>query len=268
MTRWAQELAGEGGSAPQRARRWASLQKRRHYERGAYAQFDLVTMVSEADRLATAAGAGEGGPRVEAVPNGVDTRHNRPGVAAVKPHSLVYNGALTYSANYDAMHYFLAEIYPLIKTAVPEVSLSITGSTKGVDLARLALDESVRLTGYVEDVRVPVAEAAVCVTPIRQGGGTRLKILEAMALGTAVVSTAKGAEGLDVVDGEHLLLADTPEAFAHSVLSLLRDPARRGELAAAARRRVEERYDWEQIGQQFVSLVESTVRTKRSGGQS
>ncbi len=85
-----------------------------------------------------------------------------------------------------------------------------------------------------------------------------------MALGTAVVSTSKGAEGLDVIDGEHLLLADTPEAFAYSVVSLLRDPARRQQLAAEARKRVEERYDWELIGQQFVSLVESTVDIRQS----
>jgi glycosyltransferase involved in cell wall biosynthesis len=103
----------------------------------------------------------------------------------------------------------------------------------------LALDGSVHLTGYVADVRIPVAEAAVCVVPIRQGGGTRLKILEAIALGTPVVATAKGAEGLDVIDGEHLLLADTPQAFAAATLRLLGDPTLRARLASTARRLVE-----------------------------
>ena len=129
-----------------------------------------------------------------------------------------------------------------------------------MDTAGLALDDTVRLTGFVEDVRVPVAEAAVCVTPIRQGGGTRLKILEAMALGTPVVATAKGAEGLDVVDGEHLLLADDPEAFARRTVELLNGPDLRSRLSAAARRLVETRYEWQAIGAHFADLVEATVQ--------
>jgi len=106
---------------------------------------------------------------------------------------------------------------------------------------------------------MPVAEAAACVVPIRQGGGTRLKILEAMALGTPVVSTTKGAEGLSVTDGEHLLLADDPASFAACTLRLFRDDGLRSRLARNARRLVEERYDWAQIGQRFVHLVEETV---------
>jgi glycosyltransferase involved in cell wall biosynthesis len=143
------------------------------------------------------------------------------------------------------------------------VSLAITGSTVGADLGGLNLDDSVHLTGYVPDVRIPVAEATVCVVPIRQGGGTRLKILEAMALGTPVVATSKGAEGLEVIDGEHLLLADTPQAFADATLRLLGDPALRARLVASARRLVEARYDWAQIGQRFVRLVEETVAGRR-----
>ena len=143
------------------------------------------------------------------------------------------------------MRWFLAEVYPRIKAQSPDVSLTITGSTDGVDLAGLALDDTVRLTGFVDDVRLPVAEAAVCVAPIRQGGGTRLKILEAMALGTPVVATAKGAEGLDVVDGEHLLLADDPERFARRTVALAGDADLRQRLRGNARRLVEERYDWD-----------------------
>ena len=120
-----------------------------------------------------------------------------------------------------------------------------------------------RLTGFVEDVRIPVAEAAVAVAPIRQAGGARLKILEAMALGTPAVATTKGAEGLDVVAGQHLLRADDPQRFADAVLRLLADAAQRARLAAAARRLVEERYDWETIGRRFVGLVEETVARRR-----
>jgi polysaccharide biosynthesis protein PslH len=263
MTRWMCGRYAEQTKLVQRARCWASWQKRRWYEGQYYRHFDLITMVSEADRATTLATAGEGRVRVEVVPNGVDCEHNRPGLAQIQPSALVYSGALTYSANYDAVRWFLAEVYPGIREQVPEASLTITGSTSGVDLAGLALDESVCLTGFVEDVRRPVAGAAVCVAPIRQGGGTRLKILEAMALGTPVVATSKGAEGLNVRHDRDILIADEPADFASQVVRLLGDLGLRKHVAGNARRLVEERYDWAQIGQEFVRLVESVE--KREG---
>jgi glycosyltransferase involved in cell wall biosynthesis len=202
---------------------------------------------------------------VEVVPNGVDCGRNRPGAAPRRPGALVFNGALTYGANYDAMRWFLAQVYPRVREQVPHASLTITGSLQGVDLSGLALNPSVRFSGYVEDVRPLVAGAELCVVPIRQGGGTRLKILEAMALGTPVVATPKGAEGLEVADGEHLAVADDPAAFAARTVALLCDPALRERLATAARCRVEERYDWRPIGARFVELVERTV--ERHGGK-
>lgn len=256
MTRWAWERYQEQTQPLQRARCWASWQKSRTYEARLFRRFDLVTMVSEQDREACLSDLPGFHGRVEVIPNGVDCAHHRPGLAEVQPHTLIYNGALTYSVNCDAMRYFLAEIYPRIRQQLPGVSLSITGSTRGVDLSGLPLDESIHLTGYVEDIRLPVAASAVCVVPLRQGGGTRLKILEAMALGTPVVATSKGAEGLAVVNGEHLLLADDPTAFAAATLRLLREPALRARLAANARRLVEERYDWSHIGASFVELVD------------
>jgi glycosyltransferase involved in cell wall biosynthesis len=262
MTRWAWESYLQAGSPLQRARRWLSWRKGRRYEARTYSRFDLITMVSQQDRQATQETIGAGGPRVEVVPNGVDCTHNRPGLAPPRPGRLVFNGSLTYSANYDAMRWFLSEVWPRIRAALPAATLVITGSTEGVDLTGLALDDSVTLTGFVEDVRQPVAEATVAVAPIRQGGGTRLKILEAMALGTPVVATAKGAEGHDAVDGEHLLLADDPAHFARQTLHLLGDDDLRGQLAANARRLVEQRYDWDAIGRRFVALVEETVQAR------
>jgi sugar transferase (PEP-CTERM/EpsH1 system associated) len=263
LTRWMGERYVAQKGVLQRMRCWVSWQKARRYESRLFPQFDLITMVSEQDRQIGQALLKGAGRQVAVVPNGVDCAHNRPDLAQPQPNRLVYNGALTYDANYDAMQFFLAEIYPRIRQGAPGVSLAITGATHGVNLGGLTLDDSVRLTGYVPDVRIPVAEAAVCVVPIRQGGGTRLKILEAMALGTPVVATFKGAEGLEVTDGEHLLLADTPQAFAAATLRLLGDPALRTRLALNARRLVEERYDWEQIGQRFVALVEETVSQSR-----
>lgn len=259
MTRWMYDRYAAQTRPLQRLRCWASWQKTRYYEAGLFNHFDLVTMVSERDRSASASLPGYRG-RVEIIPNGVDCTHNRPDLVQVRPYTLVYNGALTYNANYDAMRYFLAEVYPLIKYKIPEVTLCITGSSKGVDIDGLRLDASVRLTGYVDDIRLPVAQSAVCIVPLRQGAGTRLKILEAMALGTPVVSTSKGAEGLEIVDNEHVLLADTPEAFADAVLRVMNDGDLRERLRRNARALVEQQYDWKIIGAQFVALVEEAVK--------
>lgn len=263
MTRWAYEHYQHGRDGPQRLRRWISWQKSRVYEARLFPRFDLVTMVSEQDRAATLQMLpGYHGP-VEVAPNGVDCTANQFTREGRKPDTLIYNGALTYSANYDAVRWFIDEIYPRIRTARPNASLTITGATQGVDLSRLKVDPSITLTGYVPDVRVPVSDAMLCVAPIRDGGGTRLKILEAMALGAPVVATSKGAEGLNVVDGEHLLLADSPEKFAASVVTLLANSALRDHLARNARRLVEAQYDWREIGARFTGLVESVVAARK-----
>lgn len=259
MVRWARERYESASGPVQRIRYWASWQKSRVHDARRFRQFDLVTMVSEVDRQTTLGLIGAHGPAVEVVPNGVDCQHNHPGLADPRPGALVYSGSLTYSANFDAMQWFLAEIYPQIRAQTPNAALTVTGSTAGVDTAALALDNSVTLTGNVPDVRIPVAEATACVVPLRQGSGTRLKILEAMALGTPVIATRKGAEGLNVVDGEHLLLADDPATFAHRTSELLRDASLRARLVCNARQLVEEHYDWTQLGHQFVNLVEASV---------
>ena len=253
-------------STLQRFRHWASWKKTHRYERRLITGFDACTVVAQEELKFVRQTFQDTGAQFHLSENGVDCTHNGVGYAPKIPSSLVYNGALTYSANHDAMQYFLAEIYPLIRQQYPEVLLTITGSTSGVDLSDLALDQAVRLTGYVDDVRLPVAEATVCVIPIRQGGGTRLKILEAMALGTPVVSTTKGAEGLDVTPGRDILIADEPAEFAALVTHLLQDHALRQQLAENARRLVEERYDWSEIGQRFVDLVEDVAGRTGSGG--
>ncbi|MBN1483918.1 MAG: glycosyltransferase [Chloroflexia bacterium] len=265
LTRWMWERYQQQSRPLDRLRCWASWQKTRLYEARTLRRFDLCTMVSAEDQSSARRLLPGGRGQVEIVPNGIDCRHNRPGLAPKQPYRLVYNGALTYHANYEAMQYFLAQIYPLIRRQVPQASLTITGSTAGVDLDGLQLDESVHLSGYVPEVRPLVAGSAACVVPIRQGGGTRLKILEAMALGTPVVATNKGAEGLEVTPERNILIADTPAAFAGQVVRLLRDPALQSHLAGAARVLVEERYDWPQIGRRFVELVESAVEHRGLG---
>ncbi len=239
------------------ARTWLSWQKAQVYERRLFRQFQACTLVAENERPYLCAITNKA--TIEVVPNGVDCAHNRPGLFATRPNSLVYNGALTYNVNYDAVHYFLKDVYPLIRRQAPEVSFTVTGSTKGVDRSGLQMDDSVTLSGYVDDIRSVVGSSAICVVPLRQGSGTRLKILEAMALGIPIVSTSKGAEGLGVRHGEHLLLADDAPTFAQHTLALLRDPALGRRLSAQARQLVEQRYDWSFIGQRFLKLVEDVA---------
>lgn len=263
FSRWMHDRYQSAVGTLARAQTWVSWRKTRAYERRLFPRFDLVTMVSDQDRNVSLGLLPQSGPPVHVVPNGVDCEHNRLGIASPQPGSLVYNGAMTYSANYDAMRWFLKDVYPLVRAQVPGASLAITGSTEGVDLSGLALEETVRLTGYVKDIRPTIAGSAVCVVPLRQGGGTRLKILEAMALGTPVVSTSKGAEGLEVADGEHLLVADSPDEFAAATARVLSDEELRRRLSHNARQLVEQRYDWGAIGAAFVRLVEATVERKR-----
>jgi glycosyltransferase involved in cell wall biosynthesis len=164
------------------------------------------------------------------------------------------------SANYDAMGFFLGDILPLIKKERPEVVLRITGKTAGVPLEQLPNVDDVIFTGYLDDVRPSVAQSWVSVVPLRVGGGTRLKILEAMALGTPVVSTSKGAEGLDVTLGENILIADTPSGFADATLHLLEDHGLRARLSENGRSLVRTRYDWAQIGEEFERLLSDIVK--------
>ncbi len=264
LSRWMWERYRlQSGRVP-RLRCWSSWFKTTRYEARLFRKFDLCTMVSEQDRAASLRMLpGFHGP-LEVVPNGVDCDYNRPNLTAVAPHSLIFSGALTYSANYDAMRYFLAEIYPLIQQAVPDITLTITGSTEGVRLSELSLGANVRLSGYVDDVRPLVSGSSICIAPIRDGSGTRLKILEAMALGTPIVATTKAAEGIEAQHGEHLLLADEPAAFAESVVRLLQNSSLRQRLASTARQLVEERYDWAHIGGRFVTLIEDAVQRREA----
>jgi glycosyltransferase involved in cell wall biosynthesis len=160
------------------------------------------------------------------------------------------------------MCWFVGDVYPLIHARVPDVQLTITGEAANRPLPAAP---NVVHTGHVENVRPLVASSCISVAPIRIGGGTRVKILEAMALGTPVVATSKGAEGLDVCHGVHLLIADTPHAFAEQVLRLLADPGLRRELSRNARDVVEARYNWKAIGCRFEELLASLAPSGASG---
>jgi glycosyltransferase involved in cell wall biosynthesis len=215
-------------------------------------KFRAVTVVSAVERERLAA-LGVPASRVFVVPNGVELESASD--ALIEPFTLIYNGAVTYYANYDAMCYFVREILPKIRGIEPRARLKITGRADQVAQNALAEDNVVSFTGYVEDVRALVRSSAVCVVPLRQGGGTRLKILEAMAVGTPVVSTTKGAEGLAVRDGVHLLIADSPDEFAAATVELLTSPELRQRLTRNALALVKAEYDWRMVQDRFDEMI-------------
>jgi len=171
--------------------------------------------------------------------------------------------------NEDAMFYFANEIFPLIRQRVPDATLCIVGRKPSRRLQDLAARiPNIQMTGWVEDVRPYLAERAVSVVPLRIGGGTRLKIFEAMSMGKAVVSTSIGAEGLPVKNGEHLLLADDPASFAESTLRLLGNDSQRTQIGAAARHLVEENYSWVTVSEGFAEVVENVVKRRATASLS
>ncbi len=197
----------------------------------------------------------------EIIPNCVDLEAYVDVEAVCQPNSLIFTGPFGYFANHDAMVWFLSEIYPRIQVQLPDVQLTITG-----DHAELPLPPATNLTltGFVEDVRPLIAGSECSLVPLRHGGGTRLKILEAMALGTPVVCTSKGAEGLEAKHGIHLLIADTPEEFAWAVIRILREPELRRSLSGNGLRLVRSNYDWAGVMPRFLDLVDQTAYRQQS----
>ncbi|MEI2689486.1 MAG: glycosyltransferase family 4 protein [Anaerolineae bacterium] len=183
---------------------------------------------------------------VEVVPNGVDVTYFIPQPAARDNKSVVYVGHYGYPPNADAAQYFVQAIWPLIRSRIPEAQFIAVGMQPP---AGLAGHPGVTVTGAVPDVRPYLADAAVVVAPLRVGGGTRIKIVEALAAGKAVVSTTLGAEGLDVVAGRDLLLADEPQTFAAAVADLLANPGLRADLGRNGRALVEQNYNWDCLAQ-------------------
>ena len=189
--------------------------------------------------------------RVEVIENGVDTRQfEEAGEGERKIPRLIFVGAMDYFANSDAAVFFAREIWPLVLNRLGNAELTIVGSAPGPAVRALGELPGITVTGTVPDVRPWYSGALAAVVPLRTGGGTRLKILEAMAAGVPVISTPLGAEGLEVTDGENALLVNSGDAqgWVNRVAELAESPARRASLIAAGRRLVETRYDWELLG--------------------
>jgi glycosyltransferase involved in cell wall biosynthesis len=222
------------------------------FDRRHLAAYDLLVAMSDDDRQAVREASVV---RCETVPNGVDTTALRPAPAVVGPEPLLlFTGTLSYPPNAEGARWLVREIWPLVRARVPRAGLRIVGPNPPAELTALR-EDGVTVTGRVPDVAPHFAEASVVVVPIRSGAGTRLKVLDALAAGRPIVSTAAGAEGLAVRDGEHLLLAEGAEAFAAAVVRLLEDPGLRDRLAAEGRRLVEREYDWRALGERLEGLL-------------
>jgi sugar transferase (PEP-CTERM/EpsH1 system associated) len=212
------------------------------WERRAVAGVDAVVVVSEAERRWVETVAP--GALVTLAPNGVDTGYFRPATPS-RGGTLVFTGAMDYPPNVDAVLWFWHEVWPRLRQRHPALRLEVVGRTPDARVRALNGEAGTRITGEVDDVRMFLAQASAVVVPLRAGAGTRLKILEAMAMGRPVVSTTLGAEGLDVVNGTSILLADTPADLAAAVDSVLASPELARRLGEAGRRLAESRYDWE-----------------------
>jgi len=198
-------------------------------------------------------------PRINTVimPNGVDTDHFRPlpadpsGQSADSPPTLIYTGTMFYYPNVDAALYFWREMYPHIVARVPNVRILIVGHNPPPEVKKMGELPNVTLTGTVPDVRPYLSQSTAMIVPLRLGGGTRLKILEAMAMGVPVITTTVGCQGLAVKDREDVLIADAPREFAARTVELLTDPGLRRHLAARGRQ-VALRYDWSVLVQRLL----------------
>jgi sugar transferase (PEP-CTERM/EpsH1 system associated) len=230
------------------------------FERDACRRFDYVVTVSREDRDTIRREYGV--ETVADVPTGVDTEYFRPqGTTKGEPCNLVFTGSMDWLPNEDAIRYFITEIMPLVKQAVPNVTLSVVGRSPTAGLLEMSKrDPSINVTGRVEDVRPYIERARAYIVPIRIGGGTRLKIYEAMAMEKPIISTTIGAEGLSVRDGCELLLADTPEEFSRKVVRTLTDEQFALELGERAAATVRERFGWGGVAASFADICRRALR--------
>jgi glycosyltransferase involved in cell wall biosynthesis len=234
---------------------WLKLQE---YLRHILPLFNCITVVSR-DEAALVRNLVPITTAVEVVPNFIEIKNYEIPEVENRADSMIFMGSFRYDANYDAMTWFLEDVYPLIRDRIPGAQLTVTGDHAGLPLPTT---ENIRLTGYVEDVRPYLASSLVSLVPLRMGGGTRLKILESMALRTPVVSTSKGAEGLELNDGEHLLIADTPEDFADKVIRVLMDPSLRAQLAESAYDVLLDKYETQAVRPKLRTLIDDVTSRK------
>lgn len=237
-------------------------------ERVVCTNVDLNVTVSETDSEVLRQVAPRGNFRV--VPNGVDIGFFQPRVA--EESGIIFVGGTTWYPNKDALDFYRSSVLPEIRKRLPKVRTTWVGRASEEEVhSYSSAPHGLDLTGYVDDVRPFIAAAACYVVPIRIGGGTRIKILDAWAMGKAVVSTSIGCEGLNARDGENILIADTPTEMVDRIQSVIENPELRHRLGANGRRTVEEDYSWDAIGNRmnrlYLDLIARSTGVRRQPSQ-
>ncbi|GBE35979.1 GDP-mannose-dependent alpha-(1-6)-phosphatidylinositol monomannoside mannosyltransferase [bacterium BMS3Bbin07] len=197
------------------------------------------------------------------IPNGVDTGYFAPDDTPSLPNSLIWVGGMNSIYNREAVDFFIEEILPLIQKEIPGVTFTVVGKSPTKKLLHIAkTNKNIEIVGYVEDVRPYICKAAVYIAPIKSGGGTKLKVLNALSLAKPVVTTSVGAEGIEVKDNKHLVIADDPGLFAKRTIELLKEPENAAKLGENGRRLMVEKYDWGIIGEKMNRIYEKLLNSK------
>ncbi len=204
---------------------------------------------------------------IEEIPNGVDADFFQRAGGETEPDSLVWTGGMGSPYNRDAVDYFLEDIFPKIYVQRPQIKVTIVGDSPSPTLQQYQAryPQNIFIAGYVDDVRPYMQRASIFIAPMRCGSGTKVKVINAMAMGKAIVSSSVGAEGIKVESGKDLIIAEAPQEFADQILRLLQDPARLRQLGENARQVVERYYDWRVIYKKMDALYEKVAIGKRAG---
>jgi sugar transferase (PEP-CTERM/EpsH1 system associated) len=237
---------------------WVQWHRLRRYEASLIQRVDHTVAMSAPDKVALRDLAPDA--PITVVPNGVDLTAYRQFKGTPIPHDLLFTGKMDFRPNVDAALWFGQQVLPLIQAKRPSTTFAIVGQRPHPRLDVLRDNPHITITGYVDEVRSYIAGTTVYVAPLRVGGGTRLKLLEAMAMRKAIVSTSVGAEGFPVVNGQELILADEPQSFAREVLNLLDDPIRREELAVAGQAFAQANYGWDTLVPQLEKVYQQNDR--------
>jgi len=240
---------------------YVELVKLRRYEQQLVKRYSCI-MICNPDDISFFKNRKEG--QVKIIPNGTIS-YPRPDRNLEKEDQILFVGSMKYGPNVDAVRYFAQEIFPKIQLARPQASFHIVGSGFSESTKKFHDGKTIVYHGEVEDLDSYFSEASLFVCPLRGGNGTKLKVLEAMARGKAVVATSVGAEGIDLQSGKHFVVCDGKSGFATECVKLLADPTRRGQIADAGRMAVSEGYGWDAIGDQVNRIIQSEIENATSG---
>jgi len=243
--------------------RYQDVSRMRRIEERMLRMADLVLVTSDRERDILRARDSYRHRPIVTVPNGVDCRTCRP-LPRSGRQEILYIGSMQYEPNVDAVLHFADAVWPTLHARFPALVFRVAGSGSSAPLARLRTQPGIEIMGEVPDVKPCYQNAALCVVPLRVGSGTRLKILEAMAFGRPVVSTALGCEGLDAEHNRHLLVANDPDGLRAQIERVLTDPGLAATLAANGRALVEQRYSWDRIAGNLCDVFERLVEEKKA----